>query len=90
MSDIIERMAAAICEADTGGLSPNELDRCRDLARVAMGAMRLVDIHEGVPGGIAFEDAFFGDQTTVFHAMRDAWNATIDAALSIPKPKETP
>jgi hypothetical protein len=55
-------------------------------ARVAIEAMKLVDPQEGVSGGVAFEDAFFGHQTTIFHATRDAWNATIDAVLA-PPPK---
>ena len=52
-------------------------------ARVAIEAMKLIDVQEGVPGGIAFEDAFFGEQTTVFHAMRDAWNATVDSMIAV-------
>lgn len=58
----------------------------RQRARVALEAMKITDAAEGVPGGIAFEDAFFGDKDTIFHAMRDGWNATIDAALAPPPP----
>lgn len=53
-----------------------------EMAEAALGAMKIPDAAEGVPGGIAFEDAFFGGHDTVFHAMAKAWNATIDAALS--------
>lgn len=95
--DMIERIARAMfhaeCEphkattgyGDTFGWDdamPSVRERLTKNARAAIEAMKLTDAAEGVPGGIAFEDAFFGEQTTVFHATRDAWNATIDAMLA--------
>lgn len=97
MAEMIERVARAIYEADEpwseafpwpqlSAGSQTSPDEYRRIARAAIEAMKLNDPVEGVPGGIAFEDAFFGNQTTVFHAMRDAWNATVDSALA-PSPR---
>ena len=68
--------------ADWGGGSRKS--EALEKARAAIEAMKITDTVEGVPGGIAFEDAFFGSDETVFHAMAAGWNATIDAALSPP------
>jgi hypothetical protein len=96
--DMVERVARALASDMEEGfprftqqrwdqLSMPAKAAFRQRARVAIEAMKLTDPAEGVPGGIAFEDAFFGEQTTVFHATRDAWNATIDAVLApLPTP----
>lgn len=88
---MVERVAAGIAKGDGYiGLMSMPKDR-RELyfkrARAAIGAMRISDAVEGVPGGIAFEDAFFGSDSTIFHAMQDAWNASIDAFLAAGEPK---
>lgn len=91
MAEMIERVARALHDEWNGvgawaSLTDHDRKRWRFMARAAIGALKLNDPVEGVPGGIAFEDAFFGNQTTVFHAMRDAWNATVDSALA-PSPR---
>lgn len=97
--DMIERVAKALASDMEDGfprftqqrwdqLSGPARSAFRQRARVAIEAMKLTDPAEGVPGGISFEDAFFGEQTTVFHALRDAWNTTIEAALAIPSPQQ--
>lgn len=77
-TEMVERVRNAILLAYDGSLEGQEP---LAMARAAVEAMRLIDPQEGVPGGIAFEDTLFGDADTIFHAMRNAWNATIDAAL---------
>lgn len=77
--EMIERVGRALAKADGWAYDPVPYDRW---AAAALEAMKITDLLEGVPGGIAFEDAFFGNQETVFHALRDAWNATIDGALA--------
>lgn len=37
---VIDRVASAICEADCGCISENEMARCHQLAKAAVGAMR--------------------------------------------------
>lgn len=80
MSEMIERVARAICGEEYGD-SDAGWENQIPAAKAAIAAMKLANPQEGVPGGIAFEDTFFGEGETVFHAMRNAWNATIDAAL---------
>lgn len=87
-SAMVERVGEALreqCRAEFR--STWSYDVTWRLARAAIEAMKLQDPAEGVPGGIAFEDAFFGNTDTVFHALRDAWNTTIDAALATAEPE---
>lgn len=56
-------------------------------SRVAIEALKTgLTIEGSVPGGVAIEDAMFGECKLVFEAARDCFVAICDAALSEDKP----
>lgn len=82
MNEYIERIATAICEADCGTVSENELDRCRGLARAAVNAAREPTDAMKVAGGLKceammfegdpdFTGVIFNDMGVVFRTMLD-------------------
>lgn len=93
--DMVERVARALASDLEEGfprftqmrwdqLTESAKAAYRKRARVAIEAMKISDPVEGVPGGMAFEDALFGECQTVFHAIKAGWNATIDAVFNPP------
>lgn len=73
---MIERVARAICTADGYDHTPDEIERCPDLARAAITAMREPD-----------ETMWQAGWATVPYdvhenALADAWHAMVDAALA--------
>ena len=95
VTDMVERVARAMATAD--GINPDEpfcppgchvsqtAWQLRLLAaRAGIAAMREPTQFMFVDGGLAFENAAFGEGKLVFEAAADCWRAMVDAALSAP------
>jgi len=92
MSDMIERVARAVCEQggfDPDDTMPNDGPRWKYYvpgARAAIQAMRspTKDMYQA-----GFDAGYLGDGEWQYADPEATYSAMIDQALSIPKPKET-
>ena len=92
---MVEVVAKAICEADRGRITENELDRCRDLARAAIQAMMEPTDEMVAVGGFEALEASMAERRHYAEikarlgglpayesqVQRHAWKAMITAAL---------
>jgi hypothetical protein len=63
------------------GMRPEHRVQWLQDARAAIAAVATVTVDEAVPGGLAIEDAMFGEGKLVFHAAQDAVVAICRAAI---------